>query len=177
MIIGALCTGLITRLLLLPYVSEDSSFFLLPWMEVFRAQGASALGDDFSNYNFPYLFLMFLASLLPLEPLIAVKLVSMVGEVLLAYSVAALVQTLRPTRFGPAALGAAALLLPTVLMNASMWGQCDAIYSAFILFSLRALLLRKGRAAWLWWGGWRWPLSCSPSSFCRSWALSRSAGA
>jgi Gpi18-like mannosyltransferase len=152
MIIGALCTGLITRLLLLPYVSEDSSFFLLPWMEEFRAQGASALGDDFSNYNFPYLFLMFLASLLPLEPLIAVKLVSMVGEVLLAYSVAALVQTLRPTRFAPAALGAAALLLPTVLMNASMWGQCDAIYSAFILFSLRALLLRKGRAAWLWWG-------------------------
>lgn len=112
----------------------------------------SALGDDFSNYNFPYLFLMYLASLLPLEPLFAIKLVSILGEVLLACSVAALARTLCPGRFRPAALAAATLLLPTVLMNASMWGQCDAIYSAFLLLSLRALLPGRGRAAWLCWG-------------------------
>ena len=35
------------------------------------------------------------------------------------------------------------LMLPTVILNSSCWGQSDAIYAAFILFSIAFLLEEK----------------------------------
>lgn len=138
--------------MLFPYFSEDSTYFLIPWMQEFRDRGAAALSGEFSNYNFPYLFLMFLASLLPVEPLIAIKVASLLGDGLLAASVAALAADYRPMRVSPKLAALIALFLPTVLLNASMWGQCDAIYTAFLVLSLRSLLRNDGRNAWLLWG-------------------------
>lgn len=146
-----LAIALGTRFALFPYVSGDSSIYLLPWMQEFRDHGATALGGEFSNYNFPYLFLMFLGSLLPLEPLFAIKTVSLAGDVLLAFSMRAVVAQLRPSRLLPTTAAIIALFLPTVLLNASMWGQCDSIYTSFLLLSLRSLLRDDGRKAWLWW--------------------------
>ncbi|MEV7131430.1 hypothetical protein AB0N24_00935 [Arthrobacter sp. NPDC093128] len=148
-VIGAVALG--ARLALFPYASEDATFFLLPWMSEFRENGAAALGGEFSNYNFPYLFLMFLGSLLPLEPLFAIKLVSLVGDCALALSVGAVVQQLRPARLLPTTAALLTLFLPTVLLNASMWGQCDSIYTSFLLLSLRSILKDDGRGSWLWW--------------------------
>jgi Gpi18-like mannosyltransferase len=134
-----------------PYVSEDVKFFLLPWMQEFRDHGAAALGGEFSNYNFPYMFLLFLGSLLPLEPLFAIKSVSLLGDCLLALSMGALVRQLRPAGLMPAAAALISLFLPTVLLNASMWGQSDSLYTSFLLLTLRSLLRDESRYAWLWW--------------------------
>ncbi|MFX1820104.1 hypothetical protein PV768_09950 [Pseudarthrobacter sp. CC4] len=144
--------AIVARAALLPYASEDATNFLLPWMLEFRNRGASALVGDFSNYNFPYLFLMFLASHLPADPLAAIKIVSLAGDCFLAVSVAALVSQFPTARVSPRLAALVALFLPTVLLNASMWGQCDSIYTAFLLFSLRSLLRDDGRSAWLFWG-------------------------
>ena len=35
------------------------------------------------------------------------------------------------------------LVIPPVLVNSSMWGQCDSIYTTFILISLYYLLDKK----------------------------------
>lgn len=140
------------RLAFLPYVSEDSTYFLIPWMQEFRDHGAAALSGEFSNYNFPYLLLMFLAGLLPVEPLIAIKVASLLGDALLAVSVYALAANYRTIGVSPKLAALIALFLPTVLVNASMWGQCDAIYTAFLVLSLRSLLRNDGRSAWLLWG-------------------------
>jgi hypothetical protein len=148
-ILGAL--ALATRLALFPYVSGDSTYHLLPWMNEFRDHGIAALGGEFSNYNFPYLFLMFLGSLLPVEPLYAIKTISLLGDFVLAASVGAVVAQLRPPRLPPATAALIALFLPTVLLNGSMWGQCDSIYTSFLLLSLRSLLRNQGGAAWAWW--------------------------
>ncbi|MBP1232228.1 Gpi18-like mannosyltransferase [Arthrobacter sp. PvP102] len=147
--IGAI--ALVIRFCLFPYVSDDSTISLLPWMSEFREHGASALGGEFSNYNFPYLFLMFLASMLPLEPLFAIKLVSLLGDCLLALSVGVLVRQFRPARLRPATAALLALFLPTVLLNASMWGQSDSIYTSFLLLAMWRTLKDDGRGAWLWW--------------------------
>ncbi|MGO4186065.1 hypothetical protein [Pseudarthrobacter sp. TAF60_1] len=143
--------ALSARLTLFPYVSGDSKIFLLPWMQEFRDNGAAALGGQFSNYNFPYLFLMFLGSLLPLEPLFAIKLVSLAGDCMLALSVGALVAQFPTARLLPVTAAVVALFLPTVLLNASMWGQCDAIYTSFLIMSLRSLMRNDRHGAWSWW--------------------------
>lgn len=144
-------TALLARLAMFPYVSQDATISLLPWMQEFRDHGAAALGDDFSNYNFPYMFLMFLGSLLPLEPLFAIKSVSLVGDCLLALSVGALARQFRPAGLMPATASLIALFLPTVLLNASMWGQSDSFYTSLLLVSLRSLLRDESRSPWLWW--------------------------
>ena len=38
---------------------------------------------------------------------------------------------------------AAILLLPTVVLNSAFWGQCDAIYTFFIIVTLVCLYKRK----------------------------------
>jgi len=144
--------ALAARILLVPYESEDAATFLLPWMEQFRDRGVWALGGDFSNYNFPYLFLLFMASLLPLDPLIAIKLVSLAGDALLALAVAALAKELGPSRLAPRTMAVISLFAPTVLVNGAMWGQCDSIYTAFLLLSARSMLRDKYDHAWSLWG-------------------------
>lgn len=139
------------RLALFPFESEDSTIYLLPWMEEFRNNGAAALGGEFSNYNFPYLLLMYVSSLLPIEPLFAIKLVSLLGDCLLAISTGLIFQRFRSSRLHSLTAALLVLFLPTVLINASMWGQCDAFYTAFLLLSLQSLLHNDGRGAWLWW--------------------------
>lgn len=146
-----LSLALVLRIALFPYVSGDSAIYLLPWMDEFRANGAAALGGEFSNYNFPYLFLMYLGSLLPVEPLIAIKIVSLLGDVLLAVSMGKVVAHFQPSRLAPAIASLIVLYLPTVLLNASMWGQCDSFYASFLLLSLRGVLKGEGREAWVWW--------------------------
>lgn len=147
--IGAI--ALLARLAMFPYVSEDATISLLPWMQEYRDDGAAALGDEFSNYNFPYLFLLFLGSLLPLDPLFAIKSVNLLGDLLLALSVGAMARQFRPAGLMPATASLIALFLPTVLLNASMWGQCDSFYTSFLILSLRSLLKDESRTAWLWW--------------------------
>lgn len=148
-VVGAI--ALLARLAMFPYVSEDATISLLPWMQEYRDDGAAALGGEFSNYNFPYLFLLFLGSLLPLEPLFAIKSVNLLGDLLLALSVGAMARQFRPAGLVPATASLIALFLPTVLLNASMWGQCDSFYTSFLILSLRSLLKDESRAAWLWW--------------------------
>lgn len=148
-IFGAI--ALLARLAMFPYVSQDATISLLPWMQEFRNHGAAALSGEFSNYNFPYMFLMFLGSLLPLEPLFAIKSVSLLGDCLLALSVGALAKQFRPAGLMPATASLVGLFLPTVLLNASMWGQSDSFYTSFLLLSLRSLLRDETRSAWLWW--------------------------
>lgn len=113
--------------------------------------GAAALGGEFSNYNFPYLFLMYVASLLPIAPLFAIKIISLIGDVLLAVSMAHLVRHYRPYGLEPATAAVVTLFIPTVLLNAAMWGQCDSFYAAFLTLSLSYLLRNDARRAWLLW--------------------------
>ena len=147
----SLLLALLTRILMLPFVSEDAGIYLLPWMQEYKIYGASALGGEFSNYNFPYLFLMYAASLLPIEPLYAIKFISLLGDVVLALSMAHLVRYYRPYGLEPLTAAVVTLFLPTVALNAAMWGQCDSYYAAFLLLSLSYLLRNDARKAWLLW--------------------------
>ena len=137
------------RLALFPYVSENSMIFLLPWMQEFRDHGA-ALGGEFSNYNFPYLFLMFLGSLLPVEPLFAIKLISMAGDFLLAYAVAAVVAQLPSTRLAPETAALTALSCPRCHERQHV-GAMRFHLQFFSASCLRSVVRGDARGAWLWW--------------------------
>jgi len=127
--------GVAARIPLFDFRSDDWNIFLSKWMAVLHQQGLSAFGERFSDYNFPYLFLLWAAGHLPLSPVLALKLLSTSFDAILALAVGALVHELRPNTRGIAA-AAVTFCLPTVILNSAAWGQCDALYVALMVYGL-----------------------------------------
>lgn len=139
------------RFCLLPYQSSDYVYFLQDWYGQLAANGGlNALHQPLQgcNYTLAYLTLLapFAGAGIPALP--AVKGVSIAFDFLLAGAVARLLRiSCGAGRMGQVLGALLTLFLPTVFFNSSMWGQCDAIYTAFCLFALSALLERKGLLA------------------------------
>ncbi|MDD3429369.1 MAG: glycosyltransferase 87 family protein, partial [Oscillospiraceae bacterium] len=116
-----------------------------PWVGTMRQYGGFAsLGMEITNYNTPYTFFLTLCSYLQAEPLIPIKIFSVVFDFLLAVGVASCVYAVYPKRFLLASAGfVAAILLPTGILNSAMWAQCDSVYITFIVWALWAVLKDK----------------------------------
>ena len=138
--------GIALRWHFIDFQSGDYRTFLSRWYAFIETHGhLAALADDsFSNYNTPYLVILALASYLPIQPIVAVKAISILGDLALAGVGAAIVARLRPQSFRtPVAAFGAVFLLPTVVMNSGVWGQCDSLYAACCLAAVLALIDRR----------------------------------
>ncbi|MGW2080428.1 glycosyltransferase 87 family protein [Streptomyces sp. NPDC001939] len=138
--------ALLIRILLLPGESGDYLTFLDPWYQHIAGNGGfTALSDPgFSDYNVPYLYLLAALTYIPVSPLAGIKWISILFDLALAYYTFRVVSRLRPTARS-AALGAAAvaLFLPTVVTNSGWWGQCDSIYTAFLVGGIHYVLRHR----------------------------------
>lgn len=137
---GLASAALLLRLPGISYESGDYVSYFAPWMSYIRDNGGFwALSDPFANYNVPYLYLLVLISYAP-DPLIALKLVSIVFDVILAWWVYRLLRLRYSTETVPALGAVGVLLLPTVATNSAVWGQCDSIYASFALAGVYYLM-------------------------------------
>lgn len=147
-ILGILALLAITvRVSLFPIQTSDYTNFLSQWYDFIQSHGGfAAFKYNFSNYNVPYLYLLAVTTFLPIPKLIAIKSISVLFDILLGIFTY-LIIGLKYKRSIATAIGAIVVLFaPTVIINSSAWGQCDAIYTAFCLGSLYFLL--KERPAW-----------------------------
>jgi Gpi18-like mannosyltransferase len=129
--------AVVIRVELFPFQSNDYRAFVAQWYDFISANGGfSALRYQFANYNVPYLYLIALLTYLPVPVLAGVKTISVLFDLLLAFYAYKLVALKYPRGWLPFAAAAVVSLLPTVVMNGSMWAQCDSIYAAFGLGGL-----------------------------------------
>ena len=136
------------RCKLIPFISRDMELFLLPWFEELKNNGGLlALADYPGDYNAPYMTLMALLSYIPVDPVISIKCISIFFDFMLALSALKLGQTIsakvKGNTFFTLILYTAVLFFPTVYLNSAMWGQCDSIYTTFVLLSLTFLVKEK----------------------------------
>jgi Gpi18-like mannosyltransferase len=120
-------------------VTSDMSLFLVPWFDHLHSQGiAIALGESFSNYTPPYTYLLALMTLTAsfLPKVTAIKLISIIADVVNAFLVYRIVRLQSPAGLTPAWAAAVFLCLPTVYLNSTIWGQADAVYTVFLLAGL-----------------------------------------
>ena len=125
------------RYLVFDYETLDYKDFLAHWVNYFRTNGGfSALKHQIGNYNIPYLYFLALFSYSDITDLYLIKLLSTFFDVLLAYG--AMLITGRITKSTGRRLGSfiAILLLPTVFLNGSLWGQCDSTYVSLALLAV-----------------------------------------
>ncbi len=132
------------RMAFLDYETGDGRIFLSWYSHVASNGGFAALKDiSFANYNVTYLYILAGLSYLPVTPLIGIKIVSALFDFLLGYFVYRIVALRYPGKWWPVLAGEITLFLPTVVVNASMWGQADAMYAAFAVGGVYFVLRKR----------------------------------
>ena len=121
----------------LDYETLDYQNFLSKWVEFYRNNlGFRSLAYPLGNYNIPYLYFLCFFSYLPTRDLYLIKLLSIFFDVLLAFGAMKLLEQCGGSRRARLACFFTVLLLPTVVLNGALWGQCDSIYVALALLGL-----------------------------------------
>ena len=119
------------------YRSGDYNSFLAKWVEYFRLNGGfKGFSESVGNYNVPYLYFLALFSYLPLNDLHLIKLLSIFFDVVMAFGMMKLTGIYTTSAPKKLASYLITLLLPTVIINGSMWGQCDSIYVSLAILAL-----------------------------------------
>ncbi|SEV94933.1 Mannosyltransferase related to Gpi18 [Ruminococcaceae bacterium KH2T8] len=129
------------------FISADYNLFLKPWYEEIASLGGfRALNTQVGNYSVLYQMFIAFFTYLNINPLYCYKALSVAFDFLLTVGVFKLLSDFKPA-VDPYKIFFhscfACLMLPAVFLNSSYWGQCDAIYVAFIVWAL--YLFRKER--------------------------------
>jgi Gpi18-like mannosyltransferase len=138
---------------MMPLVAKDMQVFLIPWFDHIAALGpVAAFAEPFSDYAPSYLYL--LAALTPLKGVAStmtlIKLLSLAGTAVLAFAARHLLIRLGAPQ--PDRAAALVFLLPSVLLNAGLLGQCDAMWVAPCVMAVAAAIDRKHAAMLAWCG-------------------------
>lgn len=148
--------AVIIRLKGLTFSTDDAKYFLIPWFNQIKNMGGfSALRYQVGDYNIPYQMLIAIGTYLPLRPMVFIKLVSIIFDFALAFSIGLLYSQLknRSVKMNDLLIGySIAIILPTVILNSSYWGQCDSIYSTFVVLAIYFILKHKTFASFLFLG-------------------------
>ena len=138
--------ALAVRAVLVPVESGDYRDFLHPWFEELRTYGGlAAVGRPVGNYMVTYIYILALLTHLPLPELVSIKLVSVLGDVLLALVCRRFARSVTDSKRAADAAYAAALFLPSVVLNSAAWAQCDSLYTTALIACL--LHLHEDRPA------------------------------
>lgn len=149
----ALVAAVLVRRGLARMETPDFVVYYQPWIATLREGGFDALGTNFSNYNPPYLYALYVGTLGPFGSDLAIlKAVATGFDLLLAAAVAAVVWQLRKDRLVAGFAAVAVLLLPEVLLNSGWWGQLDAGWTAFLVATAFFVLRGNGTGAWVMFG-------------------------
>lgn len=136
------------------YKSGDYEIFLKPWYDKIIELGKiKSLKYKIGDYNVPYMFILAIFSYIPISPLILIKTLSVIFDVILAiYSsklVYEFIKSNKNARLISDICFGVILFLPTVFMNSAVWAQCDSIYTTFIIMSLYYLKKDKVLASFI----------------------------
>lgn len=131
------------------WMSGDLQIFLIPWstyLEEHNGFAGIASGPIDCNYPVTYQYILAFLTYLPGSSLAKIKVVSVIFDFVSATFIMLIVREVNgyeKKSLIPILAYALALLIPTPILNSAAWGQCDSIYSAFVLISLYFLIREK----------------------------------
>lgn len=140
--------GGIARYSNIEQITGDLTDWLFPWYDYITSHGIlNALGDKFSNYAPAYTYLLAVATTFPVQKIIAIKSISILMDIINCVLIYKIVKLRYQS--GPVPLLSSAIfwILPTVIINSSYWGQCDSIYTGFLLLTLYMMILKRPLAS------------------------------
>lgn len=145
----AVCAAaLALRLYFFNEASGDYNNFLSVWLSKMRAlSGTAPITTPIGDYNMPYLYFLYAVSRAELYDLYLIKLLSVIFDFVLAMGVCALTNHFCKSETISLVSFLLSLFVPTVFLNSAMWGQCDGIYAALLIWALYFALTDKPRTS------------------------------
>lgn len=136
--------AMLCRFLLFPFESGDYRQFLQGWYAALKDNGGfAAVGMNIGDYMPTYLYLLAGFTYFPVSGLVAIKLVSSLADIALAYYVMKTVRLkFEDPLYGVMAY-AVVLFLPSVVLNSAVWGQCDAVFTAALVACVYYFMVDK----------------------------------
>ena len=153
-VLAFLVLAMVVHGLFFRFTSADLEIFLFDWFDYYdQVSIQEAFRNPISNYTGPYTYLLFISKLIQrgvsllfnweLPDIVMIKLINIPFELLSVY--AGMMTIHFYTKDERKLFYSFALLLfhPIVLINGAFWGQCDIIYTSFLLVSFLLLLYKK----------------------------------
>lgn len=139
---AVLLIGCCMRIAGFHFLSHDAKCYLLKWYDQIAANGIS---EQVGNYNIPYQLIIYLLTKLPLKPLHAYKVVSCAFDLAMALLGGYIVWDMADKNKERKGILAFTFVFcsPIVLMNSSVWAQCDSMYAFFGIAALYFLFREK----------------------------------
>ena len=138
------------------FLSGDMAVFYEPWTAHLQANGGFlGIPSLKSDYTVIYQYILAIISYLPGSTIAKIKLVTWTFDIFAAIVVGLIVAKLSKRKFFsslPILAYTIALFVPAVFMNSALWGQCDIIYTSFVLLSFYFVLDDRYGMAFIFYG-------------------------
>jgi Gpi18-like mannosyltransferase len=143
--------AILIRISLLDFKSVDYDVYTKVWYNTIQTLGYTAFKGDFSNYNPPYLYLLYLVvRFLPdMAKVAAIKVPSIIADFLCAGFVYKIIRLKNASRMQALFGYMATLLAPVVILNSAFWGQADSIYTTGLVACVYFLLIKRNWLAFV----------------------------
>jgi Gpi18-like mannosyltransferase len=153
-IVVGLAMAVAVRVPLLAFKSSDFFNSLRPWYILIHDMGFRVFATDFTTYNPPYLYQLYLiARFFPdVSNLLAIKIPSLITDFVCAFFVYKIVALKYPKQAFGVFAAFIFLFTPTVVLNSAFWGQADVLFTAPLLACLYFLMVRKNSLAFICFG-------------------------
>jgi hypothetical protein len=140
----------------------DMAYTLIDWHEYIAQRGFDGINSIYTDnpgrwgadYPSTYYLILYIFSRIPIfDGIITVKLISAIFTLAGAVLIYFIVKHFRPkSNFAPVLAACGSTLLPIVFLETIILGQCDIIFSVFILASWLAVLKQRPWLAWTMFG-------------------------
>ena len=129
------------------FISGDMSDFLLNWYNDFaNGGGINALSKTIGDQNLLFQTVISIMPYIKIDAVYLFKIFSVFFDWVLALGFAACVVQMQGKKLFCFDWGlgyAIVILLPTVILNSAFWGQCDSMYTAFLMLTMLCLLKER----------------------------------
>ena len=143
-----LVASFLLRMIFIPIESNDFIVFLDEWTQYLKDNGnlmaiGSIYGNTNCNYYIPYLIIASLVSYLPVSNIFIIKIISIIFDYLLSFAIYKIIFHFTNSKTKSELGLFFTLIFPYFIINSSAWGQCDSIYSFFIVLSIYMMACKK----------------------------------
>jgi len=135
----------------LNWVTVDMLVYM-DWFQTIITRGSAAFTDYYYSYSPASMYLFILSTLLPFRSYIDIKLIALPIIPISGLIISRLVFTLTHDRVSAWLGYTLTILLPTIVVNAALWGQTDIYYSLMSLLCVFFIIRKKPYAAMITWG-------------------------
>lgn len=144
-LIFGIILSVVARVASFGFISSDMSGFLIGWFGQIEQLGKiHALNTQVGNYSVAYQILISLMTYIPVNPVIQYKVLSVIFDYSLALAVGLIVYEVKGKKALPGIIASLIVMFsPLVIINSSVWGQCDSIYTSFAMWSLYFFIKKK----------------------------------